>query len=277
MKKGRIKLVTLFSEAVMVIVGFIFLYPVIFMVLTSIRTRFDFSSSPVGFPRTFTLSNIVEAAGKMHFLNVFKNSIIVTGVSLVIILLIGSMASYPISRRSFKGANHMYMFFTAGMLVPIQICMVPLYKMMLNLGLMNHLLSCILVYCGAWMTSTIFIYTGFIKTIPRELDEASYIDGASKLCTFFRVVFPLLKPVNATLAIITSIGIWNDFLLPLLYLQKIDVKTIQLGLYAFSGIYGTDWTGMFSAMILTTGPMIILYMFSSKHIIKGIASGALKS
>lgn len=264
-------------EAVLVVTAAVFLYPVVFMVLGSVRTRLDFSAAPLALPRTFTLANLVDAFHRMRFLLVVRNSLVVTGTSVVVILLIGSMAAYPLSRLAFRSANAIYLFFTAGMLVPIQICMVPLYKLMLNLGLTNRLLACILVYCGAWMTSTIFVYTGFIKTIPRELDEASRIDGATKPYTFFRIVFPMLRPVNATLAIITSIGIWNDFLLPLLYLQRTAVKTVQLGLYAFSGVYGTDWPGIFAAMVLTTGPLIALYALSSRHVIRGIASGALKA
>jgi raffinose/stachyose/melibiose transport system permease protein len=212
----------------------------------------------------------------MNFFNVFKNSFIVTGVSLLIIIVIGSMAAYPISRIKTRLSDGIYMLFTAGMLIPIQVCMVPMYKLMVDLKLINNLLSCILVYSGAWMTTTIFMYVGFVKTIPVQLDEAAYIDGATKLYTFWRIIFPLLKPINATISIITLIGIWNDFLLPLLYLQRASSRTIQLGLYAFSGIYGTDWTGMFSAMMLSTGPVIIIYVFLNKYIIKGIVNGAVK-
>ena len=267
---------TFACEILMIIISIIFIYPIFFMVTAAFRSRLDFADSPAGLPRTFTFGNIIEAFYRMNFVRVFMNSAIITVISLIIILVIGSMAAYAISRWGGRWANNIYLFFTAGMLVPIQVCMIPLYKFMVDLKLLNNLLSCILVYCGAWMTSTIFIYAGFMKTIPRELDEAAFIDGATIRYTFWAIVFPLLKPINATLIIITAIGIWNDFLLPLLYLQKAEARTIQIGLYAFSGIYGTDWTGMFSAMVLTTIPIILLYIFLNKHIMKGIVAGAVK-
>ena len=264
------------AEAIMILIGIVFIYPIVFMVLAAFRTRMDFALAPAGLPKTFTFDNIVEAFGRMSYITVFKNSAIVTGVSVVIIIIIGTMASYGISRSAGKNGNRLYHFFTVGMLIPIQICMIPLYKMMLDLNLINNLFSCIFVYCGAWMTSSIFIYVGFMKTIPKELDEAARIDGASKFRTFWSIIFPLLRPVNATVAIITMIGIWNDFLLPLLYLQKGSKRTIQLGLYAFSGLYGTDWTGMFSAMVISIIPIILLYIFLNKNIINGIVAGSVK-
>ncbi len=266
----------IYKEILLTLISLGFFYPVFFMLSASVRTRLDFAQAPTGLPKTFTLDNIYEAAQRMNVLRVMKNSMVVTFVSLIIILVIGSLAAYPISRNQNRISSVIYLFFTAGMLIPLQICMVPMYKMMVDLKLINNLLSCILVYCGAWMTTTIFMYVGFMKTIPVQLDEAAYIDGASKWYSYWKIIFPLLKPIHATLSIITIIGIWNDFLLPLLYLQKKNVMTIQIGLYAFSGIYGTDWTGMFSAMVLTTFPVIIFYILINKQVIKGIVSGAVK-
>lgn len=253
-------------------------YPVFIMMADSFKTREEMAVNPFGFPSSsgFTMDNIANAFYNMKFYHPLFNSILITAVSSVMIIVVASLASYPIARKKNRLYNFLYMFFLAGIMVPYQLAMITLYKEVRSLGLMNKELGLILVYGGIFLSFPIFFYSGFIKTVPLELEEASIIDGCGRYRTFWSIVFPLLKPATATIAVLNMLGIWNEFTMSFLFLQKPSKMTITVATYAFRGQYHVNWPNMFAGLFIAILPMIILFLSVQKYYIRGITAGALK-
>lgn len=175
-----------------------------------------------------------------------------------------------------KKYTWLYFFFLAGLMMPFQMRMIPLYKMIVNLKLINKLIGIILVYCGSRAPMSVFFLTGFVKTVPRELEEAAQCDGAGLYRTFFTIVFPLLRGALVTVGILCTFAIWNDYLMPMLFLQSRNKLTITVMLSNFQGMYASDWSMIFAGVCLIAAPMLVIYLIAQKAIIGGITSGAVK-
>lgn len=233
--------------------------------------------SPLALPDRLYLDNFVEAIEKSDFFQAFKNSLVSTVAGVVILVLICSMAAYVIIRQNknrFYGAWQ-YIFLAAIML-PFQTVMFPLYKNLVNLGLLNTLLGYIIVSAGFQMSFNIFLYCGFIKTVPVELEEAAKIDGCSVFSTFWRIVFPLLKPVNMTVIVLSALGIWNDYQIAVVVVMKDAVRTLPVAQQSFIGQQISYLNLASAACLLSIIPMFILYLFLQKFIVKGVVAGAVK-
>ncbi len=253
----------------------IHLYPVFIIFSSALKSKSELAFNPSGIPEKITFEHFSKAFDKMNYLQSTANTIIIVTAVVCFILIAASMAAYAISRKGGK-YNWIYFLFLAGLMMPFQLRMIPLYKMMADFKLVNKLIGTILVYCGSQAPMAVFLLSGFVKTVPRELEEAAQIDGAGIYYTFFAIVFPLLKSPLVTVGILCTFSIWNDFLMPMLFLQAREKLTITVTLANFQGLYANDWSMIFAGVCLIVFPMLIIYLIAQKYIINGITAGAVK-
>ena len=276
------------KKKVVGIVGFIviaalfvlYMVPFFVVILNSFKQKRDIITNPLSFiaEKGYTLENYVRAFEKMDFLKAFGNSLFVTCLSTLLVVIIASMTAYYFSRANNWFSKIFFALMIAAMIIPFQAIMIPLVSIYgANLNLLNHKLTLVFMHTGFAMSMSVFIYQGFIKSgIPASLEEAAYLDGCTKVQTFFKVVFPLLKPTTATLVILNVLAFWNDYLLPSLVLGKKELYTLPLSTYVFYGTYSANYGVIMAALVLTVAPIVLLYLFLQKQIIDGVVAGAVK-
>jgi raffinose/stachyose/melibiose transport system permease protein len=260
-------------EIVMIIIAILFLFPALLTLLNSFKSDAEIVLSPVSFPKSFNFGNYIEAWKTTNFPVVLVNTFIITVTSTLGILFVSSMAAYVMVRSKSQISWLFFLVFTFSMVVPFQTFMVPLVQTARNYDLQS-VLGIIPIYIGLGCPLAIFMYHGFIKGVPVEIEESAAIDGASTLRTFFQLVFPLLKPVSATIAILDVLWIWNDFLLPLIILPK--QSTLQLAQYGFFSLFKRQYSLAMASLVLSAAPVVIFYLIMQKYIVKGVAAGAVK-
>lgn len=271
------KLSDCISEIVIIIIAVIAMIPIYYLIVTTLKTPEEAAFGPLSLPHHLTFGNYINAWNAMNYPRAFLNNFIVTSFSVVGIILISSMAAYAIARRQNKLNKVIYFIFLAGIMVPFQMAIIPLYKLVVTLGLMDKIWGVIIIDIFAVnLPFSIFLFRGFIVTIPHELEEAALIDGCSIFRTFWQIIFPIMKPVIATVAILDSLSIWNDFLTPLLFLQTRNHQVILQEVYRNIGQFATNWTAFFPMMVLGVAPLLIFYLLMQKNIIKGMVSGSIK-
>lgn len=257
-----------------------FIFPFILVLINVFKTKGDINSAPLSLigAHGFTLENFPNAIKKMKFWNSFSNSLIVTISSTVFTLLFSAMAAFVIVRNNWKACNLLFSGMIASMVIPFQVLMVPLVSLYGGtFQILNSRLTLILMHIGFSLSMATFMFHGAIHTnIPMELEEAALIDGCSRWQTFWRVVFPLLKPTIATVAVIDAMAFWNDYLLPSLVLKRKELYTIPIATQIFYGSYSTDIGLILAALLLAMLPILILYVFLQRYIIEGVTSGAVK-
>lgn len=259
-----------------VLVLLVYLSPLYILFSIALKSKEEFSRNRFGLPLEIQWGNITEAMREMKFFSALSNSLIISVISILLILLFASLASYALGRRKAAVYSKLYIFFLAGMMIPFQLTMLPLYKLITSLGIMRTHWGVICIYTASYMPIAIVILTGFVKTIPGELDEAALIDGASPAYTFFHVILPLIKAPLVTVMIFCLVGIWNDLLTPLLFLGS-NAQTLVVTLYNFVGaFYVTDWTMVFAGSIAAMLPLLVVFLACQKHFIKGMVAGAVK-
>ncbi len=259
-----------------IVITLLHLMPFYILITTALKEKGDFSSKWV-FPTEINWANFSEAWEKANLGNALLNTTIITFFAAILLIIVGSLAAYPLARRQTKLNKFMYMFFIAIMVVPPLAALVPLYQLVVSIGLMNTHEVAIFNNVAAYLPLTIFLYAGFIRsTIPKSLEEAARIDGASTINIFFRIVFPLLKPVTASVLIIACVFIWNDYQFAIFFLQDKSVQTMTVALSGFFGENTNNLNLVASAAIIAMLPMVILFLFLQKYFIKGLASGSVK-
>ncbi|SFM18573.1 raffinose/stachyose/melibiose transport system permease protein [Gracilibacillus orientalis] len=258
------------------VITLLHLIPFYILITTALKAKGDFSSKWF-FPTEINWANFSEAWEQANLGNALLNTMIITFFAAILLIVVGSLASYPLARRQTKLNKFMYMFFIAIMVVPPLAALVPLYQLVVSIGLMNTHEVAIFNNVAAYLPLTIFLYAGFIRsTIPKSLEEAARIDGASTMSIFFRIVFPLLKPVTASILIIACVFIWNDYQFAIFFLQDKSVQTMTVALSGFFGENTNNLNLVASAAIIAMLPMVILFLFLQKYFIKGLASGSVK-
>jgi raffinose/stachyose/melibiose transport system permease protein len=263
--------------SMMAMVSVMFLLPIYFILINTFKPLKNILLKTASFPESLYFQNYIDVWRLTQFGTLLRNSVIITGVSLVGIVLFGSMAGYKISRMRGRYGYILVMYFILTLIIPFQAVMIPLVKVMNGLNLIDSIHGIILVYIGLGTPMGVFLYHGAAKTIPVSIEEAALIDGAGAFTSFFKVIFPLLQPITSTLIILEGLWIWNDYLLPLITLQSNGNKTIPLGTTAaFFGKYMSKWNYGITAITIASLPMLILYIFMQKFIIKGIISGSVK-
>ena len=267
---------------VLLLVLFIcFIAPFILVVINVFKTKADITSNPLALigAHGFTMKNFPQAMAKMKFWRVFANSLIITSISTALTILVSSMTAFVFVRNGkWKAVTIFFSLMIASMVIPFQVLMVPLVSVYGGLlGVLNHRLTLILMHVGFSVSMAMFMFHGTIKTnIPLELEEAATIDGCNRWQTYWKVVFPLLTPTVATVAIINAMAYWNDYLLPSLVLTKKELYTIPIATQAFYGTYSTDIGLVMAALLLAMLPILILYVFLQRYIVEGVTAGAVK-
>ena len=256
----------------------LYAFPFIMVIINSVKERRDVANDPLSLPTTLKWSNFTEAIRKMEFWQSLGNSFIVTVLGVSAIIVASSLLAYYLSRTPSKFSKTTFLVLVASMVVPFQALMIPFSGLFGQKGLdmPQNKYTIAFFYVGFGVALSTFLYHGFISNIPRSLDEAAAIDGASAFGTFRRVIFPLLGPVTATVAIINALWIWNDFLLPQIVLLENDQKTLPLRTYVFFGKYTSDYGLAMAGLLLSIIPIVIFCFVMQKRIIAGISAGAVK-
>jgi len=260
---------------VQLLIAALYVAPLYIAFTVSFKTPSELAFTGLAFPETFRITNYTEAMQASNFVNAFKNSFVASLSAACILMLICSMASYIITRNSrSKFYSGLYYFFVAAMVMPFQVVMLPMYTFLRDNGLMN-IYGYILTNVGFQIAYNTFIFCGFIKTVPIDVEEAAYIDGAGLFRTYWRIVFPLLKPIILTAFILNTLSVWNDFALALIILPT-SQRTLPFAQYMFISQKSTNIGRAFATFIVSMIPILLLYFFLQKYIISGITSGAVK-
>ncbi|MEK3729600.1 MULTISPECIES: carbohydrate ABC transporter permease [Lysinibacillus] len=275
MKQGAIW-VRPFYYLVVFTVATISLYPILLMILSSFKKSVDIYKNPLGLPTSFSLETYRTLLSKIPFTTYFLNSLFVSVVSVVLIVVVCSLASFYIARFQFSWNHALFFIFLLGMMIPIKLGIVPLFILMRDLGLINSLWSLILMNMATGIPLSMLILTGFFKTMPYELEEAARIDGAGNLRVLWHVVLPLMRPALGTVVIINFIAAWNDFFFPLIFITEKMKRTIPVGMMSLFGEHSADWGSLFAGLTLASLPMILLFFIASKQFMEGLTAGAIK-
>lgn len=255
----------------------LFLVPIYYMIVSTFKDAEAVTLHPFALPTTLDLSKYFTAWEKMNYPRAFMNTFIITALSVFFSTMIAAIGAYAIVRYRSRFNKFVFALVLSGMMIPGQVSLVSLYNLVRGLGLMDNIYGLVLINAGSCTVLPLFLIKSFISTtIPVELEEASRIDGCNIYQTFFLVVLPLLKPVLATVAIITTLGVWNDYLNPMLFLQSRENATILQEINRNIGQFSVDWSGMFPMLVLGIAPLSIFYLLMQKHIISGVVTGAVK-
>ncbi len=281
--KGR----QILLEIVTFLLFLLFMMPFLIVILNSARTNAEIINQPVGFPANFgqLWTNIKDVWNNstFNFLSALRDSVIITIISLAVISIFSSMAAWVLVRNKTRWSSFLFMTYVAAMVIPFQVVMFPLLTWFRQVGdfigipLLRSYQGIIFAYLGFGEAMSIFIFHGFIKGVPLELEEAADIDGCSRAGTFFRIVLPLLQPVFVTVLVLNGLWIWNDYLLPLLLLGASgSIQTIPLAVQGFNGAFVKQWNMIMVSTLLAMLPIIILYLFAQKYIVQGMVDGSIK-
>ncbi|CDX43012.1 Binding-protein-dependent transport systems inner membrane component [Mesorhizobium plurifarium] len=268
-RNGAIQLVLAVNAVIMI-------YPLFVMVTSSFKTNAEIFSSPLSLPTHFSTANLEKVWTETNFVRYLANSVGITAASVALILLFSTLAGYAIARYRFRLSSLVLMFFLSGMTVPLKLAIIPLFIQLDTLGLVDSYLGLVLVYVAMGIPSAVFIMTGFLRTLPRELEESARMDGASEARIMWSIMLPLARPALVIVAIQNAVPIWNDFFFPLVLITSDNLKTLPQGLTVFVGELTTDWGVLFTGLTLAALPITLLYIVLSKQFISGITQGAVK-
>lgn len=278
---------TLIAEIIGIVITIVMLAPFLLVVLNSAKTSADIVISPISFPKNWgqfftNMTNVIHNQS-FNYWSSFFSSLFITAVSLILLTVCSSMAAWVLVRNKTKWSNFIFMLFVSAMVIPFQVVMLPLLSTFrelssfLGINMLQSYKGIIFAYLGFGGSMSVFILHGFVKGVPYELEEAAWIDGCSPEGTFFRIIFPLLRPVQVTVLILNGIWIWNDYLLPSLMLGlNGNIKTLPVAVSSFVGSFVKQWDLILSAAFLAMIPIIILFLFAQKQIIQGMVDGAIK-
>ena len=275
-KKPPMSASTIVLQIVMVIVALIFLAPFYFLLVNSVKSLGDIMVDAANWPTAFHFDNYSKAWEMTRFPEAFTNSIIITVISNLIIALLSAMAAYRMVRSNTRFNRIVFMLFVSAMVIPFQSIMIPLLQVINFLGVNNSIVGLILSCLGLGIPLSVFLFHGFVKGIPLEIEEAATVDGASPFRVFGRIVLPMLKPMMVTVIILNCLWVWNDYLLPSLILQSPELRTIPLATFAFFGQYSKQWDMALPALVLGITPIIIFFLSLQKYIVEGVAAGSVK-
>jgi raffinose/stachyose/melibiose transport system permease protein len=255
------------------VVTVVFLLPVYVLINLAIRPPGDVTPALVPSPRA-TFENFINGWTQSTLPGAILTSAFVTTVSLIAILVLATMAAYPLARSTARLSSATFYTFMIGLLLPFQLAMLPLYFQMRDIGLIGNVWSLVLIYAGGSMPFSVFLITTFLRSsVPTDYEEAARIDGCTNIQVFFYIVVPLLRPILGTCIILNGVSIWNDFFTPLIYLAGGGQQTIPMSLYQFVGIYSTNWPLIFASLLISMVPILTLYLLFQRYVIQGFAGG----
>jgi raffinose/stachyose/melibiose transport system permease protein len=252
------------------------LLPLYVALVTAFKTNSAILRHPLALPSSLYLENFATVFGRRGFLRALLNSVFITSVSLGLQLVMIPMAAYPIARFRTRLNALVYIFFTAGLMIPFQVIMIPLVQQLKSLAMLGTYAGIIAVYVSGAPSFGVLLFVGFLRSVPVELDESGIMDGAGYLRVFWNILFPVLKPCTMTLLIFNTVGIWNDFLTPILIMNGPKGQTMTVAIYSFVARYANTWGPIFAGSVIVVTPMIILYIMLQKYFVKGLTAGAIK-
>ena len=271
------------TQLILVLYAVAVLYPVAWIFTTSLKSDREIFLHPFSLPvwKHLQWNNFSRAWQNSHFGDYFFNTVLITAGTVILVLLVSSMAAYALSRFHFPGSKPIFFYFLAGLMIPVQLAIVPLFFQMKNLGLLNSRFGLLIVYVAFNMPFSIFVLTGFFKSLPTSLYESALIDGCSQQQAFWRIMLPLARPGMITVGIFTFLGTWNEFFMAFMFLSgknSENLKTLPLGLanITIASQYHSDWGVAFAGLVLMIVPTMLFFILLQKHITKGITMGAVK-
>jgi raffinose/stachyose/melibiose transport system permease protein len=250
-------------------------FPVVWMIMESFKTNTEYYANPWGIPKSWLWSNFGKAweYGVKQYM---FNSLYITILTVIGLLLVASSVSFYLARRPFRGSNGILLMFLFGMMIPVQSILIPLYLLMNKLHLTDTFFALFFPYIAGQLPMSVYLMTGYFRQIPKELDEAAMIDGCSIYRIYWNIYLPISKPILSTVTILSTFAIWNEFILPLVMVNEDYLKPLPIGLMTFRGGFGAEYAVISAALVLATVPIIILYLFLQKYIEKGMTAGAIK-
>jgi raffinose/stachyose/melibiose transport system permease protein len=261
---------------VTLLLAIIFFFPIFFNFMSAFKSNGEILRDALALPKGFYLDSFKYLLTETDYPRAIVNSAILTIVSIIFMILIIPMAAYAIERTNNRWTNYVFVFFLFGMMIPFQVYMIPLIKELNMFGLYGTLIGPIFIYISGSVGFGVLLFTSFLKGIPREIEEAAEIDGCSKTGIFWRIVFPLLGPVTATMVVLQGLGIWNDFLMPMLVLPSGEPKTMIVEIFYYVGEFTSRWDMIFAGTTMSLVPVLIAFLALQKYFVKGVASGSVK-
>ena len=258
----------------LVIIAVLVIVPLLIMILGSFKDALEVTYFDLRLPEKWLFENYRTVVIEGRLVRAFINSMVITVLSVALTIFLSSMASFILARKKTRASEFLYYFFFIGSLAPMQV--IPTIKIFQTAGLYGSYLSAILIYCATNLSFSCFLYVGFIKSVPKGLDEAAFIEGASLFRMFYSIIFPLLKPINITIMILIFMGIWNDINIPIYFLSNPSKWTMPMSVYGFFGRYSSNWNYVFADLTLTALPVVILYLLAQRYIVSGLTVGAMK-
>lgn len=264
---------TLWRELGLVALAVLWMVPFYFLISVSLKPTSEIFTSPIAPPSQLAFGNYLEAwvAGELG--RALINSLIITIGSVAALVGLGAITAYVIARRAGRISGVLYLLFVLGIILPSQLGLIPTYTLMRQLGLVGSFAGIGILYVGVWLPMAVFLFTGFLRTLPREYEEAAQVDGATPWWTFYHIVFPLLRPVTGTVAILTGLLIWNDFFNALIFLSGTDNTPLPVAVYSFVGDFATRWNFVFAAVAVSLLPAFLFFLFAQRQLIQGFTGG----
>lgn len=257
--------------------AFIQTFPIYWLITFSLKSNSEiFGGNAIGLPKEWLWSNYEKALVNGKVALYFMNSVIVTGLTIIITITISLMATYVLTRMVFRGKKQMNGFYMLGLTVPIHSALLPVFIMLRNLKLLNSYWALIIPYVAFAISMAVLIFSGFISTIPKELEEAACIDGGTVYDVFFKIIVPLMKPAMATVSIFTFLQAWNELMFAVVFINDTKYKTLTVGIQSLAGQYTIDWGAIGAGLVVATIPTLIVYIFMSKKVQDSLVTGAIK-
>lgn len=259
-------------EVFLIGAALLFLVPIVGLVNVAFKAPAN-TSTALQFSGPYTLDNFVQAWTEGMLGAALLNSTLITVASVLILVVVGSMVSYLVARRTERWSKGLFLVFLLGLVVPGQLSLLPLYQTMVDIRLVGTIPGIVLLNVGAGLPFTVFLFTTFLRDLPRDYEEAAMIDGAGPVRTFALVVFPLLRPIVGTVVILNAISTWNSFFVPLLYLAGTGLETVPVRLYGFVGQYTSNWPVIFAGLMITILPVLVAFFFLQRSVMQGFSGG----
>lgn len=263
-------------QLLLIATSLVMLYPILVMFLSAFKSTAEIYATPFAMPQAWSFANLHQVWTETRFARYLANSLLVTVSAVGLILVCGTMAAHAVARYHFRGNELVYLFFLAGLMIPLKLAIIPLFIQLKTFGLLDSHAGLVLVYTAMGLPAAVFILTGFLRTLPGELEQSARIDGASEARILWSIMLPLTRPALVITGIHAAVPIWNDFFFPLVFIQSDDRKTLPQGLSVFMGEFHTDWGVLFAGLALASLPITLLYIALSRQFIAGMTQGALK-
>lgn len=254
----------------------VMIYPLVIIVITAFKPNLEVLTNPTGLPEAPTFDNFVTSWQEAGFANLFFNSVLLTVTSMTVATFVAALASYAIVRQATRIGSGIYLLLAAGIFLPMQLALVPQFRVVRDLGLINNYAGVILIYIAGALPFGVFLMAAFMRQVPKEIVEAAVIDGAGYFTLFRRIFLPLARPAIATFWVLQGVGVWNDYLVPQLLLTDPSKRTLTTGVLYFKAQYLADWGNIMAAVLIMSLPILLLFVFAQRFFVSGLYAGAVK-